>query len=196
MTSKFYYSGPLLYHTELNKEDINELKKICLKDQKKDNRKNLAGHLNHEYKIDIKKFNDIILKYLPEYKQTFQNWYNKKISKFETISSWVNFMKNGEYNPPHIHNNCNLTCVLYLDIPEKLKKENQNYIGTVLNGGPGSIFFMFSASHEALKISVKHYFPKSGDFFIFPANLVHSVYPFKSKVERISISANFNIETT
>jgi hypothetical protein len=33
MTSKFYYSGPLLYHTELNKEDINNLKKLCLKDE-------------------------------------------------------------------------------------------------------------------------------------------------------------------
>jgi len=196
MTSKFYYSGPLLYHTELNKEDINNLKKLCLKDQKKDNRKRLAGHLDHEYTINIEKFNNIILKYLPEYQEMFKNWYNKKISKFETISSWVNFMKHGEYNPPHIHSNCDLTCVLYLDIPEKLKKENQEYIGTISNGGPGSISFMFSASNEPLKISIKHYFPKTGDFFIFPADLIHSVAPFKSKIERISVSSNFKIETT
>jgi len=195
MTHKFYYSGPLLYQTELDKEDLSSLKKICLKDKTKDFRKTLAGHLDHEYEIDIKKFNDIIKEYLLEYYQIFEHWYNKKITKFETVSAWVNFMKPGDYNPPHIHTDCDLSCVIYLDVPLKLKNENEKYIGTVKNGGPGSVIFIMSTTNNDLFITEKIFFPKNGDFFIFPANLIHSVAPFKSKIERISISANFNIET-
>ena len=33
--------------------------------------------------------------------------------------------------------------------------------------------------------------PKEKDIYIFPAKLHHMVYPFKSKVERISVSVNF-----
>lgn len=195
MSYKFYYSGPLLYHTELNKNDLNSLKKICLKDKTKDFRKDLAGHLDHEYTIDIKKFDKIIEKYLPEYYEAFEHWYNRKIVKIKTVSSWVNFMKAGDYNPPHIHE-YKLTCVLYVDVPSKLEEENKRYIGTGYEGGPGSINFTFSAGNNSLSINSKNYFPKTGDFFIFPTNLIHFVSPFKSKIERISVSANFEIETT
>jgi len=196
MAHIFYYSGPLLYHTQLKKNDLEKIKKICIKNKTKDNRKNLAGHLENEYKIDIEKFNKLIQNYLTEYNIAFNHWYNKKISKFETISSWVNFMKQGEYNPPHIHSKCDLTCVLYLDIPSKLKDENKKYLGTLKNGGPGSINFTYHLGDDPLTINNSTFFPNTGDFFIFPATLLHSVFPFKSKIERISVSANFKIETT
>ena len=35
-------------------------------------------------------------------------------------------MKPGEYNPPHIHSNCDLSSVLFISIPEKLKKKIKN----------------------------------------------------------------------
>lgn len=193
MAYKFYYSGPLVYHTEINENDLNSLKKICLKDKKKDYRKNLAGHLNHEYLIDKDIFDQIITKYLIEYQEAFINWYNKKIINFETLTAWVNFMQPGDYNPPHIHSS-DLSCVLYLDVPLKLKEENEKFVGT--HFGPGAISFIFNCGSETLNINNKFHFPKTGDFFIFPANLLHSVAPFKSKVERISISANFNIKTS
>jgi hypothetical protein len=34
--------------------------------------------------------------------------------------------------------------------------------------------------------------PKEKDILIFPAKLRHLVYPFTSKTERISVSANFS----
>jgi hypothetical protein len=194
MSCKFYYSGPLLYHTELNKIDLENIKKICIKDKTKDNRKNLTGHLENEYKIDIEKFNKTIKNYLTEYNEVFNHWYNKKIKKFETLSVWVNFMKHGEYNPAHTHSECDLTCVLYLDIPSKLKEENKKYLGTIKGGGPGSINFTHYLGNDPLKISNNTFFPNTADFFIFPATLLHSVAPFKSKIERISVSANFKIE--
>ena len=193
MAYKFYYSGPLVYHTELNKNDLNSLKKICLKDKTKDCKKDLAGHLNHEYLIDKNVFNQIINKYLLEYEVAFKNWYNKKILNFETLTAWVNFMQAGDYNPPHIHTS-DLTCVLYLDVPLKLKEENEKFVSTSF--GPGAISFIFNGGNQTLNINNKVHFPKTGDFFIFPANLLHSVAPFKSKVKRVSISANFNIKTS
>ena len=36
------------------------------------------------------------------------------------------------------------------------------------------------------------YMPKEKDIFFFPAGLTHMVYPFKSKVERVSVSVNFS----
>ena len=192
--SKFYYSGPLLYHTELNKNDLSNLKKICVKDKTKDYKKYLAGHLEHEYLIDKKNFTKIINNYLPEYKKVFQHWYNKEIINFETTAVWVNFMKKGDSNPIHTHDE-DLSCVLYLEIPTKLQEENKKFIGNA--SGPGSINFIFHAlGNKNLNINTKHHFPKTGDFFIFPSFLMHSVDPFKSNVERISVSANFKITTT
>jgi len=37
--------------------------------------------------------------------------------------------------------------------------------------------------------------PQAGDLYIFPATLTHVVFPFKSKGERISIGANFLLDT-
>ena len=32
-------------------------------------------------------------------------------------------MKKGEFNPIHIHENCNLSSVVYLEVPNKIKEE-------------------------------------------------------------------------
>ena len=194
MSYTFYYSGPLLYHIKLNKTDLENIKKICIKDKTKDVKKNLAGHLENEYSINIEKFDKIIQNYLTEYSVVFNHWYNKKIKNFKTVAAWVNFMKPGEYNPPHMHTGCDLSCVLYLEIPSKLKDENKKYVGSIKNGGPGSINFLYHLGDDPLKISSSTFFPNTADFFIFPATLLHSVFPFQSKIERISVSANFKIE--
>jgi hypothetical protein len=33
--------------------------------------------------------------------------------------------------------------------------------------------------------------PKEKDIYFFPAQLSHQVYPFKSNIERVSVSVNF-----
>jgi hypothetical protein len=191
--SKFYYWGPLLFQTEINNSDIDKIKNLCFKDSKKNFQKELAGHIKEEYEIDKKELIKIISIYIEDYVKNFIHFYNKNITKFEIVSSWVNYMKAGEFNPPHTHGN-DLSCVIYLDIPEKLKIENKNYIGTLkkYNGGPGAICFTCGQEVENFITNVT-IFPEKGDFFIFPSNLTHFVYPFKSNVERISVSANFNI---
>ena len=100
-------------------------------------------------------------------------------------------MKAGEFNPPHIHTGCDFSSVLFLDIPEELKKENKAYVGTA--SGPGCIQFL-SGEPSTYSIHQKTFFPKTGDFFMFPGSLRHLVYPFTSDIERISIAANYTVK--
>ncbi len=193
MNFKFYYWGPLLYQTKLNNVDINKIKIICKKNKNKDYRKKLAGHINEEFSINNNIFLEIVKPYLNEYIKTYEHWYKRNLKYINVCSAWVNFMKNGEFNPPHIHSNGNFSCIIYLQIPEKLKKENKKYIGTEKNAGPGAVHFMYG-EHNENNLTNVGFLPEEGDFFIFPCNLRHFVYPFKSKVERISVSANFILD--
>ena len=106
-------------------------------------------------------------------------------------SAWVNFMKAGEFNPPHIHDDCDFSSVLFVKVPEKLKEENKKFPGA--GKGPGSISFMYGEERPH-SMTYKGFFPEEGDLYIFPADLEHWVYPFISKGERISISANLKFE--
>jgi hypothetical protein len=82
---------------------------------------------------------------------------------------------------------------LYLKIPEQLKKENKEYMGTVTNGGPGAITFQYG-EYRQFNLDEHSIFPEEGDLYIFPFNLRHSVSPFKSNIERVSVAANFICE--
>jgi uncharacterized protein (TIGR02466 family) len=193
--SKFYYWGPLLFHTKINDEDVNKILSICIREKTKDNRKNLAGHIKEEYLINQIELTDLLKPYFNDYVQCFKNWYQTEIKSIEMTSSWVNFMKAGEFNPPHVHADCDFSCVIYLDIPEELIHENKEYIGTLTKkGGPGAISFRGIISNVHYNICNINCFPEKGDFFIFPATLEHFVYPFKSNCERISVSANFKFK--
>ena len=194
-TEKIYYQvynfGPLLFKIKINENDLNDIFKLCKKDINKDMRKSLAGIIEHEYSIDKEEYLKIIIKYLNIYKLIHKKWYGKNITEIKTNSAWVNFMKDGEYNPPHIHTECDLSSVIYLKIPEELKKEHDSYIGTL--SGAGSITFQYGEAMSGFINEIKG-FPEEGDFYIFPSHLRHYVAPFKSKIERVSVAANYVIK--
>ena len=130
--------------------------------------------------------------YLNIFGEAYQNWYGKTITQTSILMSWVNFMRAGEFNPPHTHLNCDLSSVLFVKIPEGLKEEHKKFTGT--GGGPGTLSFTYG-EFQPHGISTRYFFPEEGDFFIFPATLTHFVAPFLSKGERISMSANFKLQT-
>jgi len=191
MISRFYYLGPLLFHIKIEEKDLIEISKLCHKNENLNFRKNLAGHIKDEFEIDNKKLESILDKYLDNYKNCFFNFYKRDIN-FYVNSAWVNFMKAGEFNPVHTHSNCDLSAVLFLSIPDEIKKENMNFEGNknVSNVvGPGVIQFITSAPRENF-ITEKSFLPDRGDLFIFPYNLLHYVAPFKANVERVSVAFN------
>ena len=105
---------------------------------------------------------------------------------FTLTSLWINYMKADEFNPPHDHG-ADLSFVLYPDVPKEITQENKDFTGTMR--GPGGISWVYGQGNRQC-ISVVHRMPATRDLFIFPSSLQHWVFPFKSKVERVSVSGN------
>ena len=97
----FPYFGPLLVSVTLTKEQLEKLKKICNK--KTSNHKKLAGHFKDEYLLNTKKYEEIITPQLDTYKKLYKNFYNKELTSIKVKEAWVNYMKAGDFNPPHIN---------------------------------------------------------------------------------------------
>tara|TARA_R110000787_G_scaffold96911_3_gene200452 strand:+ start:732 stop:1400 length:669 start_codon:yes stop_codon:yes gene_type:complete len=191
----YYNWGPFLFKTKITPEECQKLLEEGKKYRKKiyDHRARLAGHLTEEYKLDdmeglLKWFN----KYLKMYVNAFYRWKgypNNSSAKLHLESIWINYMKSGDFNPPHTHGS-DLSFVVYPSIPEKILEENKAFMGNRNpGGGPGGISFTYGSTKPNYISAVDH-FPQTGDLFIFPADLTHWVFPFRSKVERVSVSGN------
>ena len=128
--------------------------------------------------------------YLKAFQNAYQNFNGDPCPSFKVNQAWVNFMKAGDFNPPHVHNNCTFSSVLYTSVPETLKEERKQYKGTLKGGGAGAISFLNGEMVEHSR-SMQTVFPEEGDFFMFPSDLTHVVWPFKSDCERISVAANY-----
>ena len=112
MEYNIYHWGPLLFKIKVRPSDIESLKKITNKATENWS-ENLAGIIKDERSIDQKEYTKIIKPYLKAYQQAYKTWYSLDLTKIETTAAWVNFMKKGESNPPHIHHNCHLSSVLF-----------------------------------------------------------------------------------
>jgi len=187
----FPYWGPLLFQTKLPPKDLKECAKICRKKSSPVN-ETLAGVIKHEHHVSTKKYTDILSPYLISFRHGYSQWYGIPLTKtIKMTMAWVNFMVAGEFNPPHIHPGCDFSSVLFIKIPEELKEEHKKFSGT--GGGPGSLSFTYGEP-QLHSLFERHFFPEQADLFIFPATLSHFVTPFMSKGERISVSANFQLD--
>ena len=170
------------------------------KKTKTDFRQHLAGMIEKEYKY--KNYEDWFFPeffpFLQMYQDQFINSWGGQlgniINPFKITSSllWINFQKKNEYNPRHEHTG-DLSFVIYLKIPKELVKENKKSKEIHNNNGTGTIKFHFG---EKLPFSINDYeaLPNECDIFIFPSWLQHSVTPFFSDVERISVSGNIHLQ--
>ena len=150
----------------------------------------LAGIIQKEYQFKDK---SRILPYLNDvvklYDKIWDKWRNSdkpSNTKYLIKARWVNFQRQHEFNPPHDHSD-ELSFVAYLKIPKEIKEEYDNYKGK--SSGPGGISFIYGEGNRQA-ITYQAHFPEEKDLFIFPAWLKHYVAPFKSDVERISVSGN------
>ena len=194
---KYYNWGPLLFKTNITSKEcqlILEEGKKCRKNIY-DHRSKLAGHLKEEYRLnDMEGFLKWFNKYLKMYVNAFYKWKGipaNATSKLHLHSIWINYMQAGDFNPPHTHGG-DLSFVIYPSIPKKILEENKTFKGNRNpGGGPGGISFTYGTTKRNY-ISAVDNLPQTGELFIFPADLTHWVFPFKSKVERISVSGNLD----
>ena len=107
-------------------------------------------------------------------------------------SIWVNEMKAGDYNPVHIHQGklfTGLSSVMILKLPKdmgpELARPDQPANGRLQILGNVAGQFVHSDYSPEMKI---------GDFYVFPYDMRHLVYPFTNKKEkRRTLSCNCDV---
>lgn len=188
--------GPFVFKSKLSNNIIQRLLEEANKCQQSHN-EYLAGHLENQFaypKEIIKEFYTDFAPYLKTYRQGHCAYHKLDPSvsiELQPIDLWVNFMKSGDFNPMHTHR-YDISFVTYLSVPEEIHKENKNFKGA--SSGPGTITFNFTQmASPKWATTQQDYLPRTGDVFIFPAQLQHWVAPFKSDVTRISVSGNLLI---
>ena len=179
-----------------------------------DARANLAGQIDEELWYEnyndwfVPKFAPYVNLYLDglrTYKpDSFEHIYSRHAqvsgntplpdTKLEWVldSLWVNFQKPREYNPPH-HHTGDISFVLFLQVPEGIKKENEAIKGIHNNEGPGMLIFDYG-EHIPFSLARCSKMPEVGDIIMFPSWLRHQVHDFKSEGERISVSGNITVQ--
>jgi len=150
----------------------------------------LAGIIQKEYQLrNMEKVESFISDIVRIYDSIWDKWRNKEtksVNKYLIKAIWVNYQRQHEFNPPHDHSD-ELSFVTYLKVPKEIKEEYNNYKGK--SAGPGGISFIYGEGNRQA-ITYQSHFPEEKDLFIFPAWLKHYVAPFKSDVERVSVSGN------
>jgi len=165
--------------------------------------KQLVGKIENEHSLfyggkdesKMKRHNRLtsdVIKYFMDMFRHYLNWNKIKEYDLHLNSIWVNEMKEHEYNPVHIHRGTlftGLSSVMILSLPSTYGKEYSN--DEVPQNGKLQI--LGSASGQFAKIDFQ---PKLHvrDFYIFPYDMRHCVYPFNSTNEtRRTLAANCDV---
>ena len=198
--------APMIMYAKMPMDLVRRMNKYAnktVKDEKKvkslDHSNNLVGKLKQEFLIESDEldkhlpfFNNVIGKYLDtDLSRSFKSLAQGTGYGIEYKSAWIVRQFAGEYNPAHIHTECSMSCVGYLKLPEKIEEEwEEDYKDHYPANGHIEFLHGSSGKMHMHTLMVK---PSVGDFFIFPADLIHMVYPFKSEGERRSFSMNIEV---
>jgi len=112
----------------------------------------------------------------------YLKWNKTQEYKMDINSIWVNEMKAGDYNPLHIHQGkiyTGLSSVMILKLPKDMGPEIARP-DQPMNGQlqiMGNVAGQFVHSDYSPKMGI-------GDFYIFPYDMRHVVYPFTNKKEK------------
>ena len=165
--------------------------------------KQLVGKIQNEHSLfyggkdesKMKNHNKLtqdVIKYFMDMFKHYLDWNKIREYDLHLNSIWVNQMKEHEYNPVHIHRGTlftGLSSVMILSLPSTYGKEYSN--DEVPQNGKLQI--LGSASGQFAKIDFQPEL-KVRDFFIFPYDMRHCVYPFNSTNEtRRTLAANCDV---
>ena len=135
---------------------------------------------------------DNVLQWFEKTFRHYLDWNRIKKYKAHLISIWVNQMFEHEYNPVHVHQGTlftGLSSVMILQLPESFGVEYSSH-DTPQNG---RLQILGSASGQFATID---YQPELNerDFYVFPYDMRHAVYPFNGPGIRRSLAANMDVE--
>ena len=200
-----------VFHTKLPAEVLDTM--IGISDDVIDDKESinhgeyLAGQIDTELRVPHERLIDAgIMKFFSEIVKQFvlcvkiqQYPFDINIVRAEEyfvqmLTMWVISQQPNEYNPLHVHTECQISSVMYLKVPKfaPSKKTHRDL-------DDGSITFISNVSSDTSfsqpSLTIR---PQVGDFFVFGAKQLHTVYPYRCEegdTERRSISFNANYET-
>lgn len=164
----------------------------------------LVGKIANEHSIyfdgepnnKMQPHNLCTLEVLEWFKSKFEHylkWNKIRNYRCHLNSIWINKMTDNEYNPVHVHIGSlqtGLSSVMILKLPKTTGVE-YSAEDKPLNG---ALQILGSANGQFAKTD---YSPqlKERDFYIFPYDMRHCVYPFNSSNDtRITLAANCDVE--
>ena len=191
--------GPAIAHVKMPEnliEELNNYTDKIINNEKKANELNmgkvLAGQVSQEFELE----EDFMKKigWIDFLKKGTANWIylatEKKLNKFEMLTSWIVRQFENEYNPIHWHTG-HISGVGYLKMPKSVGEPLQK--NKVQN--PNGQIELIHGNKIFLSDPIIKFKPEVGNFYLFPNYMMHTVYPFSnSKEERRSISFNAKID--
>ena len=165
--------------------------------------KQLVGKIEKEHSLffggrntdKMKKHNllpDIVLGWFEKVFKHYLDWNKIKEYRMHLNSVWVNQMFEHEYNPVHVHQGTlftGLSSVMILKLPPSFGIEYS------ASDSPqnGRLQILGSASGQFANVDYQPEI-KERDFYIFPYDMRHAVYPFNGPGMRRSLAANMDVE--
>jgi len=120
-----------------------------------------------------------VLKWFYSIFEHYLKWNRTKEPEMNINSIWINEMKAGDYNPVHIHQGTiytGLSSVMILKLPKdygpEITRPDQPMNGKLQI--LGNVAGQFATTDYSPNVKI-------GDFFIFPYDMRHVVYPFSNK---------------
>ncbi len=181
---------------------INHIYESKFKELKPAN-KQLVGKIKNEHSLfyngndqnEMKEHNLLslnILKWFESCYKHYLEWNKIKDYHIHLNSIWVNEMKEHEYNPVHVHQGTlfsGLSSVMILKLPQSFGVE----YSSSKNPQNGKLQMYGSSSGQFANID---YQPnvKERDFYVFPYDMRHSVYPFNGPGVRRTLAANCDVD--
>jgi len=165
--------------------------------------KQLVGKIEKEHSLffdgpdnnKMTKHNHLPQNVLQWFHQIFNHYLQwNKVNKYKMHlnSIWVNQMFEHEYNPVHIHQGTlftGLSSVMILKLPQSFGVE---YSATDAPQN-GRLQILGSSSGQFANIDYQPEI-KERDFYVFPYDMRHCVYPFNGEGYRRTLAANMDVE--
>ena len=134
---------------------------------------------------------DVLMWFHEKFKH-YLEWNRIETYKMHLNSIWVNNMFEHEYNPVHVHQGklfTGLSSVMILKLPESFGVE-YSAAHTPQNG---RLQILGSSSGQFAHMDYQPEI-KERDFFVFPYDMRHTVYPFNGPGYRRTLAANMDVE--
>ena len=160
----------------------------------------LAGNISKSLDLEDKDnwfFETILIPFIGNFQENYPSYMSDigiltEDAPFCLHSFWVNFQKKHEFNPLHNHGGV-FSFVIWVKIPTDWKEQHALPISTNSKMAKASNF-EFQYTTMLGQLGLYSYFldkESEGCMLFFPAQLLHTVYPFYNcDKERISISGN------